>query len=593
MKTISSNITKGSHYITSDDSKTTDVLSSDSYLNDRKIVEDIFPESIPFAFEDFGLVNSSPNQTSRNTQSLTSSKTSESLVASSVIGGGQDYLQDKSNFDLASDNISRGFDLRGSFGWIGSELPTSQNSPNQLSCGCPACSASSDSLNAYGSQIQKEAFTGGGLAPQATASANYTNGIDALFYPGTPYWTNRTITYSFMTRVPNYYAGNAEERNNFVPLNSTQVNAARRALQLYSEVSGLNFVEVSDAGAGGTIQFGTAHMRAGSAHAYSPSSNPIGGDVWLNNSHSSNYTQTNGSFGFATLIHEIGHALGLKHPGNYNAGGGGSPGPYLHPSLDNLQYTVMSYNNHPGSFANPQTPMLYDIAAIQYLYGANTSTRTGNNTYAWHSSQAFMQTIWDAGGNDTISAANQFLSTTINLNPGGFSSIGPYSNGSGSRATNNLAIAFGVTIENAIGSSSNDTIYGNGATNILQGGNGSDYLAGGGGHDTLIGGAGSDLLVGYGSGTEYDVLAGGSGIDTFVLGNSSSAFYQGNDYARITDFNWRDDYIQVKGVSSQYSLQSGNWFGGSALDTAIYFGNDAIGVVQDSTNLNLANFVFA
>ncbi len=80
----------------------------------------------------------------------------------------------------------------------------------------------------------------------------------------------------------------------------------------------------------------------------------------------------------------------------------------------------------------------------------------------------------------------------------------------------------------------------------------------------------------------------------FGLGNSSSAFYQGNDYARITDFDWRDDLIQVKGPSRQYSLQSGNWFGGSALDTAVFFGNDAIGVVQDSTNVNFArDFVFA
>ncbi|MDJ0736010.1 MAG: M10 family metallopeptidase C-terminal domain-containing protein [Nostocaceae cyanobacterium] len=433
------------------------------------------------------------------------------------------------------------------------------------------------------------------------ANNYYTTGIEALI--GTHKWTSRTISYSFMSRVPDYYSGNAEERNQFVAFNDTQKAAARRALQLFSDVSGLTFVEVSDAGAGGTIRFGTASMEHGSAHAYFPNDNPIGGDVWLNNSHSSNQTQSNGSFGFLTLIHEIGHALGLKHSGNYNAGGGGADGPYLYPSLDNRQYTVMSYNDHSGTMAEPQTLMLYDIAAIQHLYGANYNTRAGNTTYAWNASQAFVQTIWDGGGIDTINASNQGFSATINLNPGTFSSIGPEYSGSWYyRASNNLAIASGVTIENAIGGAGNDTLIGNNVANSLSGGFGNDYLTGNGGNDTLIGGTGSDtlvggsgndILIGYSGGTEYDILMGGTGTDTFVLGQSSGVFYQGNGFGRITDFNWLYDYIQVKGSRSQYSLQNGNWFGNSAQDTAIFFGNDAIGVVQDSTNVNFdRDFVF-
>ncbi|WP_414624059.1 M10 family metallopeptidase C-terminal domain-containing protein [Calothrix sp. CCY 0018] len=432
------------------------------------------------------------------------------------------------------------------------------------------------------------------LTPElnSQAASSYTTEIDALL--GTSLsWIDNTISYSFMTTVPDYYDLNAEEQYQFIAFNQTQQVAAKRALQLYSEVSGLNFVEVSDAGAGGTIRFGTANMEHGSAHAYLPSKHAIGGDIWLNNSYSPNLTQSNGSDGFDTLIHEIGHALGLKHPGNYNAGGGGAEGPYLYPELDSNQYTVMSYNEHSGSLANPETPMLYDIAAIQYLYGANYDTRAENTTYAWDTNQAFMQTIWDGGGVDTIDASNQALSAIIDLNPGNFSSIGSYDGSFSNRASNNLAIAYEVTIENAIGSAADDILIGNSIDNYLSGGLGNDYLVGGAGSDILIGGSGNDTLVGYSGGTEYDLLTGEFGNDTFVLGESSGVFYQGDEYAIITDFNWEYDYIQVNGTTSQYSLGTGNWVGSSAQDTAIFYGNDAIAVVQDSTSVNFErDFLF-
>jgi serralysin len=457
------------------------------------------------------------------------------------------------NFDVISSNSS--------FNQI---APTTLNSP----IFSIETNLSTSDLCDRNHHISNNDLTNTDLIPQAAAS--YTTGFEALLSGS--YWNSQTISYSFMTTVPNYYSGNAQERNQFVAFNETQQAAARQALQLYSEVSGLNFVEVSDAGEGGTIRFGTANIEHGSAHAYLPSNHSIGGDVWLNNSYSPNLTQSNGSDGFHTLIHEIGHALGLKHPGNYNAGGGGAEGPYLYSDLDSNQYTVMSYYEHPGSYANPQTPMLYDIAAIQHLYGANYNTRAGDSTYAWDASQAFVETIWDGGGIDTIDASNQGISVTINLNPGTFSNLGSEYDGSWYSASNNLAIASGVTIENAIGGAGNDILIGNTVDN---------YLFGGSGNDTIVGGSG------------YDSLTGETGNDTFVLGESSNVFYQGDEYAVITDFDWQYDYIQVSGTSNQYSLGTGNWFGNSAEDTAIFFGNDAIAVVQDSTNVNFErDFIF-
>lgn len=315
------------------------------------------------------------------------------------------------------------------------------------------------------------------------------------------------LTYSFMTQVPDYYANGAEERNNFVAFNSEQIQGAKAALGLWQAVANITFTEVADAGAGGQIRFGTATLSPEtSAHAYYPGDDPVSGDVWLNHEESSNFTQTPGSYGFSTMLHEIGHALGLKHPGNYNAGGGGAEPPYLPEPEDSSQYTVMSYYAHPYvTTVEPRTPQLYDIAAIQALYGANMTTRTGDDIYQWETDEAFIETIWEAGGTDTISAINQDRDTVINLEAGSFSSIGA---DDAFDAIDNLAIAFGVTIENATSGVGNDVLTGNTTNNRLEGNAGNDTLMDNEGNDWLNGGLGND------------VMSGGLGNDTYIVDSS-------------------------------------------------------------------------
>jgi Ca2+-binding RTX toxin-like protein len=139
------------------------------------------------------------------------------------------------------------------------------------------------------------------------------------------------------------------------------------------------------------------------------------------------------------------------------------------------------------------------------------------------------------------------------------------------------------------GGNGNDTLFGGTGNDILYGGNGNDKLLGGAGNDTLYGGAGNDRLDGYATtGTEYDTLYGGAGSDTFILGGSWGVSYRGSGYATIADWDASADYIETIGNSSQYSLRSENWSGSSALDTAIYYGNDLIAVVQDSTNVSFS-----
>src|SRR4051794_20089326 len=202
-----------------------------------------------------------------------------------------------------------------------------------------------------------------------------------------------------------------------------------------------------------------------------------------------------GDYNWLALIHEVGHALGLEHPGSYNAAPGVSitynnNAEYVE---DTRQYTVMSYfgADFTGAthFVFNETPGLDDIAAIQRLYGANNSTRLGDNTYGFNSNvggvfsitssiQQVVFAIWDAGGKDTLDFSGYSQTQTIDLRADHFSSVGG--------ATYNVAIGLGVTIENGVGGSGSDTIFGNSANNVLRGGSGNDTLDGGAGIDTAV-----------------------------------------------------------------------------------------------------------
>ena len=339
-------------------------------------------------------------------------------------------------------------------------------------------------------------------------------------------------------------------------MNAAQKQAARDSFAAYADFSNIRFQEV--ASGTGSINLGTADLGAGIGGwayywAYYPRSGYAGtndgnvwGDVWITNRFSNYNNPLPGSHPYTTYIHEIGHAIGLKHPGNYNAGGGGTPGPYLPSAEDSSQYTVMSYFNGPSfGSVEPISPQLYDVATVQYLYGANMSTRTGNDTYVFATTfQA--KTIWDAGGTDTFDASNQTSAVIINLAGGSFSSIA---------GTNNIAIAFGASIEAAIGSNYNDT---------LRAGDQGGTLSGGGGNDTLIGAAGADRLTG-GGGT--DTLTGGAGADIFVFFASDSSPAVGQ-HDQVTDFQFGTDLIDLHGIDAD--------FGVAGIDAFRFLGNVAL-----------------
>lgn len=308
-----------------------------------------------------------------------------------------------------------------------------------------------------------------------------------------------------------------------------------------------------------------------------------------------------GSDMFETFLHEIGHALGLRHPSDYSGIDVEDFAYDLHAAYpeDFELYTVMSYfdlndvgpatwNNPTPAFwaeSNSWTPQLHDIAAIQFLYGANTTTRTGNDVYGFNATNRFVIsnnitalpgvfTIWDAAGIDTIDASaaestngfdisgttSIYPNQVIDLRPGAFSSIGFVPTGN-FPLTNNVAIAFGTTIENAIGGDGDDFIRGNTVANTLTGNAGADVIYGDAGADTLIGGAGDDSLYGGEQDDRLEVGAGsnkaegGAGNDTFIDRDGGVDVFNGGDGFDIV--NYGQASAGVRRASATTTVPSG------------------------------------
>ncbi|QSL95137.1 M10 family metallopeptidase C-terminal domain-containing protein [Ectopseudomonas toyotomiensis] len=338
-----------------------------------------------------------------------------------------------------------------------------------------------------------------------------------------------TLSYSFAVRGTSLYSndyddlltdlGGVSYRDFVYNLTVNQQDAVRNALAKWSSVANLTFTELNDTISGnvGDLRFGGYELIDGdtAALAFLPGASPIAGDVWIGRA-TNEFAPSPGSYDYLTFVHEIGHALGLKHP--FEASGISNQ--VLRGSYDDVRYTVMSYNDRYDF--QPTGPMLFDISAIQYLYGSNDSWQTGDNVYRWDASAKIFETIWDAGGNDTIDASNQLDGVVINLNSGEFSSIGQdiYNYAKGRWSNDFLTIAYGAVIENAIGSDHDDTLIGNSADNVLDGGKGEDTLRGGAGNDTYYVDMPGDREF-YDRVIEYS----GEGYDRIILRGSSTGFF--------------------------------------------------------------------
>lgn len=409
--------------------------------------------------------------------------------------------------------------------------------------------------------------------------------IDALLWGSK--WDIHTLHYAFPVNADGYvYAPGIVA---FAPFDAAQRAAAVKAMANADAVSGLSFMATSLPD-GGHIRWGKAtaldYLDGGPYGTHGPGfnlQNPSAegnppdpafaaythGHIWFSKT---NYNPPQiGTFAYAAgILHELGHALGLKH-GHHAQENNGRLYPALPPDHDSQEYSIMTYSTHAGhavldhyGIDYPTTLMQNDIAALQYMYGAGFAHNDGNTLYRWSATtgETFIDgvgqglpfrnkiflTIWDGGGRDTFSFANYAAGVRVDLGPGQWSTPSAAQRaylGEGHFARGSIATALlpgndaRALIENAIGGPGNDILLGNAARNVLIGGAGNDGLAGASGSDVLQGGSGDDTLNG---GLGNDVLTGGAGADSFLF---SSALASTANRDVVTDFDPAQDTIRL------------------------------------------------
>jgi serralysin len=387
-------------------------------------------------------------------------------------------------------------------------------------------------------------------------------------------WNTGNLTYSFPTGGHQYSTGSYgyhNENQQLVTMSDTQKAYIRDALAQWASVANITFTELAPGQ--GDIRFGLTNYNAGApAWTYTPEDTTPGGangDVWFDPDYISS-NPIKGSYSYNVIMHEIGHALGLDHA--HDGPRGAMPAAH-----DHLQATVMSYRSYQGDALGyntaadgfPQSPMQFDIYAIQSIYGVNYNHQAGDSSYYWDlgTGQKFIngvghtdalgtsvinETIWDGGGNDTFNFYGEPYGIVANLNAGGSITLATnrakYFDGSpfGTTVPSNIYLAYDPDgsgrnlIENIHTGSGADNITGNQAGNNILTYGGNDVIFGGAGGDYITAGEGNDLIYGE---SGNDMLSGGSGADSFI-------FAPGLGYDTIVDLQQGTDKIYLNPIDA-------------------------------------------
>lgn len=471
---------------------------------------------------------------------------------------------------------------------------------------------------------------------------------------GALHWPDAPITFSIAkagSAWPGYVPhpkdltgnfGNEPTDPDYGVLTAAQAESFRADVAAFARIIAVPIVETDDLTQPGDIRVafspgGSTYLPPWAGQTVTPQM----GDIWLDTfwkAYSLTPGNGPGQVPFADVLAQVGRALGLRHA--YEAA---SPLPF---DYDNTRYTVTGTNLDPGrailsfqtgydssqgpglhllihgDWAAADGPMVYDILALQAVYGANPRTNAGPTTYSFDENKPFLTAIYDAGGVDTIDTSAHHHASYIDLTPGAYSSIAitPEAEqlshwtslypdfasditGWFTRAVagntlyegkDNLGIAFNTVIENAYAGSGDDTLVGNAANNSLSGGAGADSIRGAEGDDTIDGGSGQNYLRGDEGndsilgGASFDDINGNMGADTihagagddWAVGGKDNDLIYGDDGADIVYGNLGDDTLDgnlgddiVRGGQGNDLLFGGpgnDWLSGDRGDDTIY-----------------------
>lgn len=443
-----------------------------------------------------------------------------------------------------------------------------------------------------------------------TAGTTFAKWGDAL-------GTGVTLTYSFSDASSTFSSDYGAVANDVRTLSDAAKDAFRTALGQWATVADVRFQEVMETSTTwGDLRFfvsgsnpnqpadtgGAEASVPASFGAFGGSGADLIGDIVLTPAAIAQWDYSVGGSGYRTVLHEIGHAVFNLTDVSTNAGLGGE---ILPRSLNFTTRTIESYSVAPGATAGdnltstlggqaayPTAPMVLDVSAAQYLYGINASHNAGDDLYDFSEGQVYLQTIWDAGGTDTIRYNAASDGSLIDLRPGAYSELGealPVSPASGSTTVAaTVGIANGAVIENARGGNGADTIIGNDAANTLFGRNGADALSGGLGADILYGNIDSDILYGnrdddtlYG-GQERDSLLGGQGddaiygnraTDTLYGGTGNDSLYGGQEDDALFGGGGNDTLQGGRGDDILFGLDGNDRLLGGVGNDTLYAGN--------------------
>lgn len=440
-------------------------------------------------------------------------------------------------------------------------------------------------------------------------------------------WATQNITYSFPTSAAGYDASYPTTD----PQHLSAFNAQQRLLvtKMFKDISSftnLTFTPVTETATNhALLRFANSSVPA-TSYAFYPSDSPSGGDVWIGTSTKEDLTPGRGQYGWTTIFHETGHALGLKHGQETDVYGA------MDAAHNDTEYSIMDYNSYIGSpytdqfitneqSSFPQSYMMYDIAALQYMYGAKFDPATKNAVYSWSQAtgEAFIngvsqgkpsgnriyQTIWNGGGNATYYLGNFSQNTYADMRPGQYIRFSD-------KQLANLDIASGTThlargnvynalqyngdkrslIANITTGIGNDTIYGNdGGNNIDAGagnnlvyagsgnnrikvGNGFSTVYGGNGNDTITADAGAKTGVLFWSGAGgNDILTGGGGNDVLhgtgadFSSDAASSKYLAGGGGNDTIYGGAGNDVIYGGDATMVHSGNNRMFGGAGNDT--------------------------